>query len=59
MWVGKDDEGQKSNDSPSKMKTAGSEKFSSHNFQEVIVLYQLATVEDTKSSVGSSPGVFV
>ena len=58
-WDGKDGEGQKTNGSPSKMRAAGFEKAISFNLQEVIVLYEPASVEELTSSISSSPDVFV
>ena len=58
-WDGKDGEGQKTNGSPSKMQAAGFEKAISFNLQEVIVLYEPASVEELASSISSSPDVFV
>ena len=58
-WGGKNGEGQKTNGSPSKMKAAGFEKAISFNLQEVIVLYEPASVEELAFSIDSSPDVFV
>ena len=58
-WEGKGGEGQKTNRSPSKMKAAGFEKAISFNLQEVIVLYEPASVEELAFSIDSSPDVFV
>ena len=57
-WDGKDGEGQKTDGSPSKMKFAGFEKSISFNLQEVIVLYEPASVEERAFSVDSSLHVF-
>ena len=58
-WDGKDGESQKTDGSPSKIMAAGFEKAISFNLQEVIVLYEPASIEELALSIGSSPDVFV